>query len=70
MTIYRILTKLDTKMCPYTTFLCTKFQGNRIIHLHFMVTLAPLQKEEKNDETKPIFGSSYLGNAWHDLVEL
>jgi len=35
-----------------------------------MVTLAPLQKEEKNDETKPIFGSSYLGNAWHDLVEL
>jgi len=38
-----------------------------------MVTLAPLQKEEqkeKNEETKPIFGSLYLGNAWCNLVEI
>ena len=40
-----------------------------------MVTLTPLRKEEKkkkkkNEETKPIFGSSYLGNAWRDLVEI
>ena len=34
-----------------------------------MVTLTPLRKEEKN-ETKPIFGSSYLGNARRDLVEI
>ena len=66
-TVYRILTKLGTKMRHYTTFLCIKFQGNRIIRFHFMVILTPLQKgEEKKEETKPIFGSSYLGNAWHD----
>ena len=41
-----------------------------------MVTLTPLRKEEKkrkkkkNEETKPIFGSSYLGNTWRDLVEI
>jgi len=28
------------------------------------------QKEKKNKETKPIFGISYLGNAWCDLVEI
>jgi len=35
-----------------------------------MVTLATLRKEEKNKEIKPIFGSSYLKNAWRDLVEI
>jgi len=37
-----------------------------------MVTLTPLrkEKEKKNEETKPIFGSSYPGNAWRDLVEI
>jgi len=35
-----------------------------------MVTLAPLQKTKRKKETKPIFGSSYLGNAWDDLVEI
>jgi len=35
-----------------------------------MVTLIPLQKEKKNKETKPIFGSSYLGNAWCDLIDI
>jgi len=34
-----------------------------------MVTLTPLRKEEKK-EIKPIFESSYLGNTWHDLVEI
>jgi len=35
-----------------------------------MITLTPLQKEEKKlEETQPIFGSSYLRNACHDLVE-
>jgi len=24
----------------------------------------------KNEETKPTFESSYLGNTWHDLVEI
>jgi len=36
-----------------------------------MVTLTLLRKEEREKkETKPIFGSSYLGNAWCDLVEI
>ena len=63
MTVYHIF---DTKMCPYTTFLYTRFQDNKILtHFHFMVTLTPLGKEQKmkskkNEQTKPIFGSSYL----------
>jgi len=28
------------------------------------------KKQEKNEETKPIFESLYLGNAWHNLVEI
>jgi len=35
-----------------------------------MVPLTPLQKEEKKEETKPVFGSSYLKNAWCDLFEI
>jgi len=37
-----------------------------------MVTLTPLQKEKikENEETKPSFRSSYLRNAWRDLVEI
>jgi len=27
-------------------------------------------KEIKNEETQPNFESSYLGNAWRDLVEI
>jgi len=34
-----------------------------------MVIFTPLQKEEKNEETKPIFESS-LGNAWRGLLEI
>jgi len=35
-----------------------------------MATFTPLQKKKKkNEETKPIFERSYLGNAWRDLVE-
>jgi len=56
--VYRILTKLGTKMCPDTTFLCIKFQGNQITRFRFMVTFMPRRKEEgKNEETKPVFES-------------
>jgi len=67
------LIKHGTKMHPYTTFLCTKFQGNLITHFYFMVTFRPWRKEQKKDEkkeTKPIFESLYLGNSWCDLVEI
>jgi len=39
-----IPTKLGTKMRPYTTFLCTKFQGNQITCFHLMVTFTPWRK--------------------------
>ena len=45
-------------MCPYTVYLCTKFQGNQIMSFHLMVTLTPEWKEEKNEKTKPIFEKS------------
>ena len=71
---YCILSKRGTKMHHYITYLCTEFQGNRIICFHFMATFTPLQKEkekkkENKNNTKPIFERSYLGNAWRDLVE-
>ena len=28
------------------------------------------KERKKNEETKPIFESSYLENTWHDLVEI
>jgi len=33
------------------------------MHLCSLKTFTPLRKEEKNEETKPIFEGSYLGNA-------
>jgi len=51
--VYHILTKLGTKMLPYTTFLHTKFQGSQIFHFYFMVTSIPRQrKEEKKRREK------------------
>jgi len=29
-----------------------------------------MKRRRKNEETKPIFEGSYLGNAWCDLVEI
>ena len=73
MTIYGITTKFGIEMHPYPDFQCTKFQGNRIMHLCFITTFTPLRKEEKkekkNEKTQPTFEGSYLRNAWHDLVE-
>jgi len=28
------------------------------------------KKKKEKEETKPVFESLYLGNAWHDLVEI
>jgi len=33
-------------------------------------TLTKRRKKRKNEENKPIFESLYLGNTWHDLVEI
>ena len=61
-------------MRPYTTFMCTKFQGNQAIRFRFMVTFIPRRKQEKKRkkplETEPVFESLYLGNALRDLVKI
>jgi len=62
VSIYHILTKLGNNMCPYTTFrVCNKFQGNQITRTF---------TKRRKQETKPIFGRLYLGNARHNLVEI
>jgi len=66
--IYGIATKFGIMMCTYTTFLCTKFQGNLIMCLSFMENFKFWWKEEKqqnakNKETQPIFEDLYLKNA-------
>jgi len=69
MTIYAITTKFGIRMCLYSAFLCTKFQGNWIMHLCFITTFTPWRKEN-NEEIKPIFEGSYLGNTRCDLVKI
>jgi len=50
VTIYGITTKFGIKMHPYPDFQCTKFQGNRIMHLRFITTFTHLRKEKKNED--------------------
>jgi len=50
VTIYGIATKFGIRMCPYPAFWWTKFQGNRITPLCFMITFTPWRKEKQ-----PIF---------------
>jgi len=57
-------------MCHYTTFLCTKFQGNRIIRSHFMVTLTPFTKRKKKKKLSQFLEVHILENAWRDLFEI
>jgi len=70
VTIYGITTKFGIGMHPYPGFQCTKFQGNQIMHFCLITTFTPLRKKKKNEETKPIFEGSYLGNAQCDLIEI
>jgi len=45
-------------------------QSDNPFPLLIMVTFIPRQKEEKNEENKPVFESLYLGNSWRNLVEI
>ena len=68
MPVYRIPAKVGTKMRLYTPLLCAKFQGNRIWRSRFIAVFVSVRKEEekleeKNEETKPTFEVTYLGNT-------
>jgi len=66
VSVYRILTKLGTKMHPYTTFMCTEFRGNQIIFFRFVVTFIPRRKEEeKKKKTKKLsqFLKAYISET-------
>jgi len=64
VTIYDITTNFGIRIRLYPAFQCTKFQGNWIMHLCFITTFTPWRKKKgKNEETKPVFEGSYLGNA-------
>ena len=57
---------------PLYPLLCAKFQGNRVLSLHFMAVLQVCERQRKKErkkerkkkkETKQIFEVSYLRNA-------
>jgi len=67
--LFIILWNCNQMMCPYATFLCTKFQGNWIKCLHFLAPFTPWWTEEKQttkkkteEEIQLIFENSYLRN--------
>ena len=66
-----IETKSGAKMC-LISFLCAKFEGYLIMHLHFMTVFASVQKEEKWKKMKKMsnFDGSYLRNGLRDLLQI
>ena len=57
----------------WTPFLCAKFQGDWSTRLRFIAIFASVRKdeeEEKNEEKKPQFGRSYLGNGLSDFLQI
>jgi len=41
-----------------------------VLYGNFHTKTKRRKKQEKNEESKPVFESLYLGNAWRDLVEM
>ena len=69
MIVYRIPAKLGTEMRLYILLLCAKFQGNQISYLHYGSFVSVQKDNGKNEETKPSFEVSYLGNALSNFAE-
>ena len=73
-TIHQICTKCDAMIRLWTPLLCAKFQGDQSTHLRFIAIFASVQKHEKkttkNEEKNRNFFSSYLGNGWHDFLQI
>jgi len=72
VTVYVIETKFNTTMHTYTILLCTGQSDNAFVFHDNFCCLTKRRKNDKkkNEETKPIFEGSYLGNALCDLVEI
>ena len=45
-------TKIDIRIRLWTLFLCTKFQGDRSTHLHFIAIFASVQKDREVKKEK------------------
>ena len=52
LTVHRICTKFDTKVCLWTPFLCAKFQGDRSTRVRFIAIFASVRKHEEKKEKK------------------
>ena len=74
MPVYRIPAKVGTEMRLYIPLLCAKLQGNRIWRSSFIAVFVSVrqeeEKEEKNEETEPIFEVAYLENALSDFSQI
>ena len=51
LTVHPIYTKFDTRIRPWTPFLCAKFQGDRSTRLRFIAIFASVRKHEEEEET-------------------
>jgi len=68
VSVYRILTKIGTTDAPLHHL--SVYQSSRQSDNPFPLYGKKKRQEKKNEETKPVFESLYLGSAWRDLVEI
>ena len=51
-TNHKICTKFDARICLWIPFLCTTFQDNRSMYLHFIAIFASVQKHKEKMKKK------------------
>jgi len=66
--LVQILTKINTNICLLMPYKCTKFQPDQSTHLRGRADLYEKTKKKMKNKNWS-FGLSYLGNAWHDLLQ-
>jgi len=65
ITVFGIATKSGIRMCFYTTFLCTKFQSNRISHFCLKTTFRHWKKKKRQKLKK----LQHLEEAWNVYIK-
>ena len=55
---------------PHIPFTHAKFEGNLIMHLHFMAVFCKRAKKEEKKPKKILFEGLYFKNGWHDLLQI